>query len=142
MDSGCTLKGLGSILLAVLCCRRQQMKQFASHLAILIRRETPGMSGGAWRTILVPQKTGALGRDSTPKTTSPLPSSACGQMGRGCGVIDIKTAPSCTGLMPVHLCIAEATLAGEGTVSSGRGTSKVHKPDFLRVCFMAHLFAK
>lgn len=113
--------GLGSILRAVLCGHHHHIKLLASHLAILIWRQSPGI--GSWRIILVLQKMGSLDRDSTLKPISPLPS-ACVQMGRGGKVIDTKMAPSGTGLMPVHLGMAEATLTGEGTVSSERETSK------------------
>lgn len=39
---------------AVLRCCGHQIKQSSSHLAILTRRQTPGMPGAAWGTILVP----------------------------------------------------------------------------------------
>lgn len=125
-------KGLRSILLAVLCCCRHQIKQSASHLAMLTRRRARGVSGGAWRTILAPgsgQSVQAKGLgERTPKSTSSLPS-ACEKMEGG--GIEVRWAPSCTGLMLVHLRTAKATLTREGTVSSGRGTEKVRRPGFL-----------
>lgn len=58
------------------------------------------------------------------------------------GALVLRRASSCTDLTLDHLWTAEATVTPEGTVSSGRGTQKVHKPGFPEVCFMAPLFTK